>query len=90
LDLRAVHGIRPRVRGGQRYQWSERCPDQKSARPAALVNGDIYLGGGAYRTYFWVDPVEKLIGILMTQLRPNNHVQIRSDFVGLATQAIAD
>jgi hypothetical protein len=37
-----------------------------------------------------VDPVEKLIGILMTQLRPNNHVQIRSDFVGLATQAIAD
>jgi CubicO group peptidase (beta-lactamase class C family) len=49
-----------------------------------------YTWGGAYCTYFWVDPVEKLIGILMTQLRPNSHVQIRSDFVGLATQAIAD
>jgi len=49
-----------------------------------------YTWGGAYCTYFWVDPSEKLIGILMTQLRPNDHVKIRSDFVGLATQAIAD
>jgi CubicO group peptidase (beta-lactamase class C family) len=49
-----------------------------------------YTWGGAYCTYFWVDPVEKLIGILMTQLRPNSHIAIRSDFVGLATQAIAD
>ncbi len=49
-----------------------------------------YTWGGAYCTYFWVDPAERLIGILMTQLRPNDHVTIRSDFVGLATQAIAD
>lgn len=49
-----------------------------------------YTWGGAYCTYFWVDPAEKLIGILMTQLRPNDHVKIRSEFVGLATQAIAD
>ena len=45
-----------------------------------------YTWSGAYNTYFWVDPAEKLIGILMTQLRPNNHISIRSDFVGLATQ----
>jgi CubicO group peptidase (beta-lactamase class C family) len=49
-----------------------------------------YTWGGAYCTYFWVDPVEKLIGIFMTQLRPYEHVKIRQDFVGLATQAIAD
>ena len=49
-----------------------------------------YTWGGAYCTYFWVDPAEKLIGILMTQVRPNAHLKIRSDFVGLATQAIAD
>ncbi len=49
-----------------------------------------YTWSGAYNTYFWVDPAEKLIGILMTQLRPNNHITIRSDSVGLATQAIAD
>jgi len=29
-----------------------------------------YGWGGAFCTYFWVDPREELIGIVMTQVRP--------------------
>lgn len=46
--------------------------------------------GGAYCTYFWVDPEEDLIGILMTQVRPYTHLNIRQDFNVLANQAIVD
>ncbi len=46
--------------------------------------------GGAYCTYFWVDPEEDLIGILMTQVRPHTHLNIRQDFNVLANQAIVD
>ena len=49
-----------------------------------------YTWGGAFCTYSWVDPVEKLTGILMTQVRPYDHIGIRQDFVTLATQAIVD
>jgi len=46
--------------------------------------------GGAFCTYFWVDPHEDLIGILMTQVRPYDHLGIREEFSVLANQAIAD
>ena len=51
--------------------------------------GSFYWGG-AYCTYFWVDPVEELIGIMMTQVRPYTHLNIRQDMVVLANQAIVD
>ena len=47
-----------------------------------------YTWGGAYCTFPWVDPVEKLVGIVMTQVGPYRHLNIRHDFVGLAYQAI--
>ena len=49
-----------------------------------------YYWGGAYCTFFWVDPVEQLIGMVFTQVIPYAHINIRQDFIGLATQAIVD
>ncbi|UCD56753.1 MAG: serine hydrolase, partial [Candidatus Hydrogenedentota bacterium] len=46
--------------------------------------------GGAFCTFSWIDPVERLTGIVMTQVRPYDHLMIRHDFVGLAYQAIVD
>ena len=49
-----------------------------------------YFWWGAYNTTFWVDPQEDLIGILLTQLRPYTHLNIRQDLATLAHQAIVD
>jgi CubicO group peptidase (beta-lactamase class C family) len=46
--------------------------------------------GGAANTLFWVDPKEKLIGILMTQFMPAWHYPLADDFRVLTYQAIAD
>lgn len=49
-----------------------------------------YGWGGAYGTYFWIDPKEQLIGILMIQLMPYAHLNIRPEFQNAVTQAIND
>jgi CubicO group peptidase (beta-lactamase class C family) len=49
-----------------------------------------YFWWGAYNTAFWVDPKEELVGVLLTQLRPYTHLNIRQDLVTLAYQAIID
>ena len=49
-----------------------------------------YGWGGAYGTYFFIDPQEKMIGIFMTQIRPYRHLKIRRQFQILATAAIVD
>jgi CubicO group peptidase (beta-lactamase class C family) len=49
-----------------------------------------YGWGGAFCTYFQVDPKEELIGVVMTQVRPYNHINIRQEFMALANQAIVD
>lgn len=49
-----------------------------------------YSWGGAFCTLFWVDPKEELIGIVMTQVRPYTHINIRQDFQVLVNQAIVD
>lgn len=46
--------------------------------------------GGIFNTYFWVDPQEQLIGLLMTQVFPNDHLQVREEFRKLAYDAIDD
>jgi CubicO group peptidase (beta-lactamase class C family) len=55
---------------------------------AAMSSVGTYGWGGAFCTYFWVDPAEETIGILMTQVRPYTHLNIRQDFQTLAMQAI--
>jgi CubicO group peptidase (beta-lactamase class C family) len=58
-----------------------------TGQPGSIGN---YGWGGAFCTYFWVDPVEELIGVVMTQVRPYTHLNIRQEFQVLANQAIID
>jgi len=58
-----------------------------SRQPGSVGN---YGWGGAFCTYFWVDPKEELIGIVMTQVRPYTHLNIRQEFQVLVNQAIVD
>ena len=44
--------------------------------------------GGLASTYFWIDPVEQIIGIQMTQLVPSSSYPIRTQFQQLAYAAI--
>jgi putative heme-binding domain-containing protein len=46
--------------------------------------------GGIFNTYFWVDPQEQLVGVLMTQVFPNDHLTVRDDFRKLVYAAIDD
>jgi CubicO group peptidase (beta-lactamase class C family) len=56
----------------------------------SMASIGTYGWGGAYCTYFWVDPAEEVVGIVMTQVRPYTHLNIRQDFQTLAMQAIVD
>lgn len=49
-----------------------------------------YSWGGIFNTYYWVDPQEEMIGILMTQVFPNDHLDIRREFKRLAYDALDD
>jgi len=49
-----------------------------------------YGWGGAYGTYFWIDPKEQMVGILMIQLMPYAHINIRPGFQNAVNQAIVD
>lgn len=49
-----------------------------------------YGWGGAFCTFFWVDPQEELLGIVLTQVRPYDHLNIRQEFQVLVNQAITD
>ncbi|MBT3275517.1 MAG: beta-lactamase family protein [Spirochaetales bacterium] len=46
--------------------------------------------GGAASTYFWIDPVEELIGIQMAQYQPAGKYQIGTDFRTTTYQSIID
>lgn len=59
----------------------------QTGQPASVGS---YGWGGAFCTYFWVDPAEELIGIMMTQVRPYDHLNIRLEFQVLVNQAIVD
>ena len=59
-------------------------------RSAVLGSLGSYGWGGAYGTYFWIDPKEDMIGILMVQIRPYAHLKIRRQFQILANAAIVE
>jgi CubicO group peptidase (beta-lactamase class C family) len=48
-----------------------------------------YSWGGIFYTYFWADPERKLIGILMTQTFPFDHLKLREEFRHLTYEALA-
>ncbi len=47
-----------------------------------------YSWGGIFNTYYWVDPEEEMVGVLMTQLFPFFHLDIREQFKRLAYEAV--
>jgi len=63
---------------------------QDLGESATLGSVGEYGWGGAYGTYFWIDPKEQMIGILMIQLMPYAHLNIRPQFQNAVTQAIID
>lgn len=60
-----------------------------SKTPDALSVGS-FMWGGAQGTIFWIDPQEDLIGILLIQMSPYNHLNIRPLFSVVVTQAVTD
>ncbi|MGH9078929.1 MAG: serine hydrolase domain-containing protein [Acidimicrobiales bacterium] len=56
---------------------------------AAGSAGEFYLGGAA-STAFWIDPVEELAVVFMTQLLPSATYPFRSQLRALVYQALAD
>ncbi len=44
--------------------------------------------GGAYHTYYWADPQEKLVGVFMTQLLPAGDSDLHAKFRALVYQSI--
>ena len=61
----------------------------RGAAATPLSEGAGYWGG-AYCTISWVDPEQELVAVLMTQVRPYTHINIRQDFQVLTYQAIMD
>ncbi len=60
------------------------------AETGVLGSEGTYSWGGAASTIFWIDPVEDLIAILMTQFMPSNQYQLRRDFQIATYQALVD
>jgi len=54
-----------------------------------IESAGTYRWLGLFNTYFWVDPKEQLIGILLTQIQPNTS-DIDRKFKTLSYQAIQD
>ena len=61
----------------------------RGAAATPLSEGSGYWGG-AFCTLSWLDPEQELVGIIMTQVRPYTHINIRQDFQVLTYQAIVD
>jgi CubicO group peptidase (beta-lactamase class C family) len=46
--------------------------------------------GGAYYTAYWVDPLEKLVGVFMSQVLPAGDLDLSDKFKALTYQSIVD
>jgi CubicO group peptidase (beta-lactamase class C family) len=79
----------PEINGGYGYSLGtavllDPAPTGKFGNP-----GEFYWGG-AFSTYFWIDPKESLYGLFMTQLDPNWAYPIPWQFKQLTYQAMSD
>ena len=61
----------------------------RGAAATPLSEGAAYWGG-AYCTLSWFDPEAEIVAVLMTQVRPYRHINIRQDFQVLTYQAITE
>jgi len=60
------------------------------AKAQILGSPGEYAWGGAASTAFWIDPVEDMIVIMMTQLMPSSTYPIRKELRVLSYQAVID
>ena len=60
-----------------------------AAQTGVINSNGNYGWGGAAATQFWVDPQERMVGIIMTQLM-DNMLPFQSDFRSLCYQALID
>ena len=61
-----------------------------SGEAAEPLTPGSFSWGGAWGTLCWADPVEEMIGILMTQISTYAHLNVRPMLSVGATQAIID
>ena len=67
------------------YGFGVVTPRGDAADPAPA---GTYSWGGIFHTYFWVDPQNELVAILMTQLYPFNQSKLRAEFKQLVYEAL--
>lgn len=60
------------------------------ARAQVLASPGEYAWGGAASTVFWLDPVEDMTVIFLTQLRPSSTYPLRPELRALTYQALID
>lgn len=46
--------------------------------------------GGIFNTYFWVDPAEEIVAVMMTQIFPYRQLELQERFELLVYQAVDD
>ena len=63
---------------------------RRAASPRRRSEGSGFGLGGAASTAFWVDPVEALTMVFLTQLLPSRTYPIRSAIDTLVHQALVD
>ena len=59
-------------------------------RSGRIESKGEYNWSGYFYTRFWVDPKADLIGIMLTQIRPNRHLDLDEKFRVLTYQAILE
>jgi CubicO group peptidase (beta-lactamase class C family) len=67
---------------------SKQAEAVSSATAKEPASPGTYSWGGIYGTYFFVDPKEQLVGVLMMQVHPNDHITLRQDFQRLVYEAL--
>jgi CubicO group peptidase (beta-lactamase class C family) len=69
------------------YGFGVVTPNSEGKTPLSVGS---YSWGGIFYTYFWVDPRKELIGVMMTQVFPSDHLKLRENFAKLAYEALID
>jgi CubicO group peptidase (beta-lactamase class C family) len=58
------------------------------ARTGVVGSAGEYMWGGAASTIFWIDPLEELVAVFMTQLIPSGTFNFRGQLKSLIYPAI--
>ncbi|MCB0113577.1 MAG: serine hydrolase, partial [Caldilineaceae bacterium] len=82
-------GMKPNLRHGYGFGLGVRVLVDVAASAMTGSAGN-YGWSGAAGTYFWIDPVEEMIGIFMMQFMPSDFYPIQAQFQNAVYQALVD